>query len=171
MPVLHLLRHAKSSWDELGLRDHERPLSGRGERAAATMAAYFRRTGIAPDLILCSSARRTVDTLAGLRSSLPETIEVEVSDDFYEVGARGILDRLRRVADSVGVLLLIGHNPGLEDLSSRLAGPASDPAAIQALGRKFPTGALASLAFEGGWSGLSWGAAQLTRFIAPRDLV
>lgn len=171
MPILHLLRHAKSSWGEPGLRDHERPLSDRGERAAATMAAYFRRTGIVPDLVLCSSARRTVDTLAGLRAGLPESLDVEVSDDLYEVGSRGLLDRLRRVPESVGILVLIGHNPGLEDLTSRLAGPGSDPGAVQALGRKFPTGALASLAFEGGWSGLSWGTARLTRFIAPRELV
>ena len=53
MRTLHLLRHAKSSWDDLGIRDHDRPLSGRGERAAAAMAAYFRQVGVTPDLVLC----------------------------------------------------------------------------------------------------------------------
>lgn len=171
VPVLHLLRHAKSSWGDPGLRDHDRPLSGRGERAAVAMADHLRREGIAPDLVLCSTARRTVDTLAAIRSGLPASSEVETSRQLYEVGAEALLERLRRVPGTVGVLLLIGHNPGLEELSTRLAGAGTDPAARQALARKFPTGALATLEFDGGWPDLSWGGARLTGFIAPKDLV
>ena len=69
------------------------------------------------------------------------------------------------------MLLLIGHNPGLEDLATSLAGPGSVPAACKALGRKFSTGALATLEFDGSWSGLDAGTARLTRFITPKDLV
>ncbi len=135
------------------------------------MAAYLRQSGIAPDLVLCSSARRTVDTLARLRSGLPEPLKVETRRELYEVGADDLLEVLRRVPGSIGVVMLVGHNPGLEDLATTLAGSDSDPGARKALGRKFSTGALATLAFDGAWATLEAGAARLTRFITPKDLV
>lgn len=171
MPTLHLLRHAKSSWDDLRVRDHDRPLTERGERAASAMAAFLRQNRVRPDLVLCSSARRTVDTLAAIRPGMPETLEVETRRDLYEVDSGTILSRLHKTPDSVGVLLLIGHNPGLEDLATSLAGPDSLPAASKALGRKFSTGALATLEFEAPWTALTAGSARLTRFITPKDLV
>lgn len=170
MPTLHLLRHAKSSWGEPGLADHDRPLSDRGRRAASAMAAHLRRAGVAPDLVLCSSARRTVETLAAIRHSLPRTAGIETTPELYEAGASSLLDRLRAVPPAIATLMLIGHNPGLEVLAGQLAGEGSDPEARQALGRKFPTGALATLEFEGEWRDLAWGAARLTAFVAPRDL-
>lgn len=170
MPTLLLLRHAKSSWDEPGQRDHARPLSERGRRAAAAMAAHIRRSAIAPDLVLCSSARRTQETLAAIRPALPRDVPVETTDDLYEVGAGSLLERLRTIPASVATLLLVGHNPGMEELAGRLAGPGGDRAAAEALGRKFPTGALATLAFDGAWADLAWGTAKLTAFVAPRDL-
>lgn len=170
MRFLHLLRHAKSSWGEPGLRDHDRPLSDRGRRAAAAVAAHLRTAGIAPDLVLCSTARRTVDTLAAIRSSLPKAAAVETTAELYEVGAAALLDRVHLVPSQVGVLLLVGHNPGMEGLASGLAGDGSDVEARTAMLRKFPTGALASLAFDGDWDGLSWGAARLTGFVVPREL-
>lgn len=171
MPTLLLLRHAKSSWDDPGLRDHDRPLSDRGERSASAMAAYLRQNGVAPDLVLCSSARRTVDTLAAVRLGLPEGLKVETARDLYEAGAAALLDRLRRVPATVGTLLVIGHNPGLEDLATRLSGADSDPGAVKALGRKFPTCALATLSFGGDWGGLAWSGARLAGFVTPKDLV
>lgn len=170
MPTLLLLRHAKSSWDDPGQRDHDRPLSERGRRAAAAMAAHLRRSGAAPDLVLCSSARRTQETLAAIRGALPRGVPVETTDDLYEVGADSLLERLQQVPSSAATLLLVGHNPGIEDLAARLAGPGGDRAAAEALGRKFPTGALATLQFDGAWADLAWGAARLTGFVAPRDL-
>lgn len=170
MPILHLLRHAKSSWDAAGLRDHDRPLSERGGRAAAAMAAHLRRAAVAPDLVLCSSARRTVETLAAIRGALPRGVAVETTDDLYEVGAATLLQRLGRIPAEVGVLLVIGHNPGMEELALRLAGEGSDAGASERLGRKFPTGAIATLEFEGAWADLDWGGARLTGFVAPRDL-
>jgi phosphohistidine phosphatase len=171
VPTLLLLRHAKSSWDDPGLRDHDRPLSERGERSAAAMGAYLRQQGTAPDLVLCSSARRTVDTLTGVRPGLPKGVAVDIDRAVYEVDAAALLDRLRQVPDSVGTLLVIGHNPGLEDLATKLSGPDSDPGARKALGRKFPTGGFASLVFDGDWHGLDWNQARLTGFVAPKDLV
>lgn len=171
MPTLHLLRHVKSSWGDPESRDFDRPLAERGVRAAAAIAAYLPTAGVAPDLVLCSSARRTVDTLAAIRGGLPAELGIETTDELYEVGASALLERLRRVPDTAGEVLLVGHNPGIEDLATRLAGAGSDPAAIAALSRKVPTGALASFAFDGSWRGLSQGGARLTRFITPRDLM
>ncbi|EDP66269.1 hypothetical protein BAL199_25019 [alpha proteobacterium BAL199] len=171
MLTLHLLRHAKSSWDDLGIRDHDRPLSDRGERAAVAMAAYLRQEGITPDLVLCSTARRTVDTLAALRSALPKAVRTKITRDLYEVGSEALLDRLRGVSDEVGVLMVVGHNPGLEDLATRLAGDGSESGARKALNRKFPTGAVATLEADGAWGALDWGGAKLTRFVTPKELV
>lgn len=171
MPVLHLLRHAKSSWDEPGIADHDRSLAPRGERAAGAMAVYLRQEGIAPDLVLCSSAKRTRQTLDGIRPGLPNRVEVEITRDLYEVSGREILRRLRRTGAGVGELLLIGHNPGMEDLALRLTGPGSDPEAVGTLESKFPTGALASLAFDGDWADLDSGLARLARFVVPKTLV
>lgn len=170
MPILLLLRHAKSDWAEFGLADHDRPLSPRGERAAAALARYFRRTVPAPDLVLCSSARRTVDTLTALRPALPAAVPVRVTEALYEVGAGAILDQLRRVEDTVGVLLVVGHNPGMAGIALSLAGPEGDPEALRALALKFPTGGLATLELDGTWRDLSPGIARLTGFIRPRDL-
>jgi len=170
MPTLLLLRHAKSDWAGLGLADHERPLSRRGERAAAELAGHFRRAGLAPDLVLCSSARRTVDTLAALRSALPAAVAVRVTDALYEVGPGAILDEVRQVPDTVELLLVVGHNPGMAGLAMGLAGPDGDPQALRAMALKYPTGGLATLEFDGAWPALAWGAARLTGFIRPRDL-
>jgi len=171
MPTLHLLRHAKSSRGDPGLPDFDRPLSDRGLRDAAAIAACLPKAGLMPDRVLCSSARRTVDTLAAIRAGLPERLEVETTGDLYEVGATALLDRLRRIPGDVGELLVVGHNPGMEDLATRLAGTGSDLAAIRALARKYPSGALATLEFDGEWRTLSPGDARLTRFITPKDLV
>lgn len=162
MITLHLLRHVKSSWDG-DEPDHDRPLNERGERAAAAMAVYCRQRGIAPDLVLCSTSRRTVDTLGCLRSGLPEGVPVELTRDIYEVGAERLLTRLRAIAPSVGVAMVIGHNPGMEDTVHLLTG--------RGVGVKFPTGALATLCSAGGWADLGPRTADLHRFVTPKDLV
>jgi len=110
-------------------------------------------------------------TLARLRGGLPDPLTVETRRDLYEVGAADLLEVLHRVPDSIRVAMLIGHNPGLEDLATALAGPDSDPGARKALARKFSTGALATLAFDGTWATLAAGGARLTRFMTPKDLV
>jgi len=171
VPTLHLLRHAKSSWGGAGLADHDRPLTERGQRAAAVVGAYLRRTGIAPDRVLCSTARRAIETLEAIRGGLPEAVPVETTRDIYEVGADRILARLRATDPSVDVLLLIGHNPGIEGLAAWLAGANSDRDAMRRLSGKFPTGALASLSFVGPWSELSDEGAALIRFVTPKGLV
>lgn len=169
--MLHLLRHVKSSWDIEGLKDFDRPLARRGERAAGALAAFLKQNGIAPDLILCSAARRTQDTLAGVRSGLPKGVTVEVTRALYEVGADRILELVRAVDPTVRTLMLVGHNPGLESLAMFLAGKGSDKDARAALNRKFPSGAFASLEFQGAWADLDGGSARLTKLTTPKDLV
>jgi phosphohistidine phosphatase len=167
MRRLLLLRHAKSSWADAGLRDHERPLNARGREAAPRVGRYLDREGLVPDLVLCSSARRTCETVARLR--LPEKVPVEVSHDLYLGSPDAVLDLVRQVDDTVATLLVVGHNPTTHELALTLAG-AGDADLVDDLARRFPTGALAGLAFDGDWRSLDAGAARLERFVAPRDL-
>jgi len=166
---LFVLRHAKSSWDNPGLEDHERPLAPRGQRACSVMAEHIRATGIEPELVLCSSSRRTRETLQGVDPPGERVIE----DELYSATAQGVLDRLHQVPDSVGSVMLIGHNPASQMLVLRLSrrddGSAAGPERTE-VERKFPTGALATLTFEGTWSELASGGARLTEFLTPRKL-
>jgi phosphohistidine phosphatase len=164
---LYILRHAKSSWDDPGLDDHERPLAPRGQRACKVMAEYLRANAIEPDLVLCSSARRTRETLAGVAPGGKHLIESEL----YSASPGDLVDRLHRVPDDVGSVMLIGHNPSMQMLALRLARRDDDAAAARAaLERKFPTGALAILTFECGWSALGPGRARLAAFLTPKEL-
>jgi phosphohistidine phosphatase len=166
---IHLLRHAKSSWDDPGLVDHDRPLAKRGRKASALLRDHLKSTGLAPDLVLCSSAVRAVQTLERLRDGLPAAIPVEVERGLYEAGAGGLLECLQALPEQVGSVLVVAHNPGIEDLAVGLAG-AGDEAGRARMESKYPTGGLASLRFEGRWPDLAPGAARLESFIMPREL-
>ena len=165
--TLYLLRHAKSSWKDETLADHERPLSGRGRKAAKRMAEYMRAEGVVPALVLCSSARRARETLERVLPSPSADVEVEIEDDLYAAGAEELLARLRRVPADAPSVLLIGHNPGVEQLAASLARAGER---LRALEAKYPTSALAELAFEGSWADLRPGVAELTAFVKPREL-
>jgi phosphohistidine phosphatase len=164
---LFVLRHAKSSWDNSRLEDHERPLAPRGQRACVVMAEHLRMNAIEPELVLCSTARRTRETLEGVAPSGQRLIESEL----YSASAGDLVDRLRRVPDDVASVMLIGHNTAVQMLVLRLArrdaNAADDRAAVE---RKFPTGALATLTFDCGWSELGAGSARLSAFVIPKEL-
>jgi phosphohistidine phosphatase len=169
---LLLLRHAKSSWDDPDLMDHDRPLAPRGQRAAKALAAHVAGTGIGPDLVLCSTARRTVETWEGVSAGWAADLvdaEVAYERELYGATVRDLLERITAVPDRTGCLLVIGHNPTMGDLALVLAG-SGDPALRTRLARKFPTGALATLTVPGPWSGLRPGGAELADFVVPRDL-
>ena len=151
MSRLYLLRHAKSSWDDPALADHDRPLAPRGRKAAKAIGAYLHEHDIEPELVLCSSAARTRQTLE--RVGLTGQIE----DTLYGAGASALLARLHEVPDDVASVMLIGHNPGMQQLAFDLAG----------LDDKFPTAALATLECDG-WSDLE--RAELVDYVKPRDL-
>jgi phosphohistidine phosphatase len=166
MRRLHVLRHAKSSWDDPSLRDHDRPLAPRGRKAAKKIARHLRDEGIDPDLVLCSTALRARQTLEGIEPALGRR-RVSVEPGLYAAGADELLQRLRALDETAGSVMLIGHNPGLQDLVVELAAPGPERDAVAA---KLPTAALASLAVREPWPELRTGGAQLVGFVRPRDL-
>lgn len=169
MKVLYLLRHAKSSWDDPVLADHERPLSPRGRRAAARIAEHLNSEGIRPALILCSSSRRTRQTLELVAAALPD-VPTQVEADLYGAGEGSLLRRLQQLPDTAGSVLLVGHNPGLQELALALAG-GGDPETLARLRAKVPTGALATLAAPvTRWRDLRPRGAELVAFVVPRGL-
>lgn len=179
MRQLLLLRHAKSSWDETGQPDHARPLNARGRQAARAMAAAMRRLHLAPELVLVSTAMRTMETLHALEPFEDSTL-VDPLEGLYLAPAGKMLEVLRGVPETVRSVLLIGHNPGMQDLALALAGPvgvaragAADVTAsslMQRLTERYPTCALAEFALAGPWSGIAAGSGRLLRFLTPGDL-
>jgi phosphohistidine phosphatase len=163
---LLLLRHAKSSWDDPGLPDHDRPLAPRGHRAAERMAEHLGSNVPHVDLVLSSSALRTMQTLERMTEAFGGA-EIAVEDELYGATDDELLERLRRVVEADETVALIGHNPGIQDLGIALAGRGED---LDRMRAKFPTGALAVLEFDGPWLRLSKGGARLASFVTPKDL-
>lgn len=170
MRQLLLLRHAKSSWEEPGLSDFERPLNPRGRAAAAVMRTAMAGLGLAPDQVLVSTAKRTLETLHVLEP-WDETPLIEPMDALYLAPAAGLLRIVQDVQPTVRSVLVIAHNPGLHDLSLQLFGP-TEPASADArrLREGFPSGALAEFTVATPWADLHDGGARLVRFLCPRDL-
>ena len=110
---LLLLRHAKSSWDDPALADYDRPLAARGRKAAKLIGAYLRREQIRISLVLRSSARRARETLDLVAASG----DIQIEPELYGASADQLLERLRRVPDEVDAVMLIGHNPAIQDLA------------------------------------------------------
>jgi phosphohistidine phosphatase len=164
---LFVLRHAKSSWDDPGQDDHERPLAPRGRRAVEAIAAHLSAAGIEPDVVLCSSARRTRETLEGVAVGGEHVIEPAL----YSATTEEVMDRLRQLPDDVSSAMLIGHNPAAQMLVLRLTnhdGDGGEDPERDAVKSKFPTGALAALAFDCDWRDLAPGCARLEEFTSPK---
>ncbi len=169
---LLLLRHAKSSWDDPSLSDHERPLSKRGHKAATAMRHLMRAKHLVPDLVIVSDARRTLETLAALQpwDSPPA---IDTTGDLYLASAEEMLEVLRRVGAKVRSVLLIGHNPGMQELALLLEGGSAEGKAgklVARVAKSYPTGALAEFALSTSWSEIDAGTGRLTRFVTPREL-
>jgi phosphohistidine phosphatase len=165
---LFVLRHAKSSWDDPALADHDRPLGSRGWAAVKTLAQHVSTARIEPALVLCSSARRTRETLNGLGLGGEHVIE----RDLYGASCEEVLHRLHRVPEEIESVMVVGHNPTLQALVVRLAAGdgGDDDSNLVQVRRKFPTGALATLIFEGAWADLSPGSARLVGYVRPKSL-
>ncbi|MEX6508474.1 histidine phosphatase family protein [Jiella sp. M17.18] len=163
---LFLLRHAHSSWASPGQRDHQRPLDERGRKDASRLCEAIRRSGIAFDAIVCSSATRATETLDGIRPALASDLPVEVSDDLYALGAEAYLAAAHRHGDR-RALLLIGHNPMVEAVARALA-PDGEADASAAIAEGFPTCALARIGFDGSLQGIRPGDGFLEQVIVPR---
>lgn len=162
-----LVRHAKSSWDDPTLDDHDRPLAPRGRRALPRLREHLAAGAWHPEIVLCSTARRTIDTLAGIRPVLADDVEVELDGALYAAGATALLSRVRRLDPALTCAMVIGHNPGLHDLAVVLATDAN-AGLLERLGAKFPTGALATVVFDGDWSDLPEVGGRLADLFTPR---
>lgn len=166
MRTLFLLRHAKSSWADPELPDRQRPLAPRGRRDAKRIAEHLVRLEIRPELVLCSPAVRTRETLERLRVGTGSTVRLE--DELYGASAEQLLERLRLVPEEIASLMVIGHNPGIQALALLLAG---DGVELDRVEEKFPTAALATLALPAtSWSGVVPGAAVLSAYVVPKQL-
>lgn len=175
---LIVLRHAKSSWDDPGLDDHDRPLAPRGRRAVQMLNEHLRTAKLEPQQVLCSSARRTRETLDGVDPTGERIIERSL----YSASTTDLIARLREVPDEVRSVMLVGHNPAMQMLVLRLtgangnggaggrAGDNGDPADLAEVQRKFPTGGLATLDISCDWSDVGPGCARLSAFVRPRHL-
>jgi phosphohistidine phosphatase len=170
MRHLFLLRHAKSSWDESGLADHDRPLAPRGRQAAPLVGDHMRREGWTPELVLCSTARRAVETLGFVLPRLAHSPPVRHLASLYLAPPSRILARLQTVPDEIGSVLVVGHNPGMESLAQRLAAGGKKGAQSR-LAEKFPTGALAVFELDiDTWAEVGEAKGRLVEFTRPRDL-
>jgi phosphohistidine phosphatase len=162
LKTLHLLRHAKSDWGDSGLADADRPLNGRGKRDAKALARHLAKHPIPLDAVYCSTALRARKTLEAISPALGGAAE-GIEDALYGAGAEELMTFVRGLAPELETVMLVGHNPGFEELARRLLPPRGAPAA-------FPTCTLASIVFEvGGWSAVRTGRGRLAGFLTPSD--
>jgi phosphohistidine phosphatase len=170
MSRLYLLRHAKAGWAEPGMRDFDRPLTERGRRDAAAMGMAMRASGLVPDLVLCSGARRARETWECVAGTIgPVPAPPAFTDSLYSCTASGYLSIVRKTADGLSSLLVIGHNPMIEDVATACAAEGDD-AELAALASGFPTSALAVLQFPRQLAEAAPGAGSLTTFLTPAML-
>lgn len=168
---LTLLRHAKSSWDDPDLPDHDRQLTKRGTRAATRIGRYIAEHLLTPDLILCSDAIRARATLALVLSMLDQPApRTMILADLYLADPDGILSTIRDHAGALSHILVIGHNPGLQALALSLPSSSKGNNLAQ-LTIKYPTAALAHFAFEETtWADVRPATGKLKNYVTPRSL-
>ncbi|MDR9805664.1 SixA phosphatase family protein [Rhizobium hidalgonense] len=166
---LIFLRHAKSGWPD-GVADRERPLADRGRKAASVIGTYMVREKLIPDLALVSPARRAQETWKLVRRALSKKVSEVEAADIYEVSAERILDVIRAVEPGIRTLLIVGHNPGIENAASLILADGN----VDAMGRmreKFPTAGLAVIDLDlDGWDKIAVRTGYLERFVTPRSL-
>ncbi len=170
---LSLLRHAKSSWKDASLSDHDRPLNGRGRRAAALIGRHIAACGQSPGLILCSTAARARETLdLALATMCPagQAPPVRYERRLYEASAAQILGCVREMPDNVGHVMVIGHNDGMAILAEQLVNDG-EPALRQRMAQKFPTAAWALITFDcDRWLDIAGRGGRLEAYTVPRQL-
>ena len=164
MKTLTLLRHAKSGWDDMNLRDFDRRLNDKGKRAAAVIGRHMRSEGLSFDHVVASPAVRVAETLDGIGSGYGSSLSPAWDKRLYLASAATLLDIVHELPADHARVMLVGHNPGLEDLLLLLA---ADPGEA---GDKYPTATLAELSVGEDWADAGKGTATLVRFVRPRDL-
>ena len=165
MRRLILMRHAKSSWAEPGLRDLDRPLNKRGRRAAGLIGRWLDKKGYLPDQALVSSARRTTETWASI-VAVAGPGETRHLPELYHAGPETMLEIVRRAPD-VPCLLVLGHQPGIAAFAARLLAEAPANADFA----RYPTAATTVVDFDvAGWPEVDWGTGRIVDFVTPRSL-
>ena len=161
MKTLLVMRHGKSSWDDPSLSDYDRPLKNRGRRAAELIGAEISRRGLTPDLVISSGAKRARKTAAIVAKAAGYTGQIELTDRIYFNGVDGYLDSLAEVADGLGRVLVVGHNPHVEGVTTRLTGEQVS----------FPTAALAVIELDTeSWAKAGETNGRLISVMLPREL-
>jgi phosphohistidine phosphatase len=161
MKKLLLLRHAKSSWDDAGLADFDRPLNGRGRRAAPLMGNFMRERQLRPDLVIASPARRARETAALVLEASGLDAELRYDERIYEATAGRLLEVLEGVEDDKQEVMLVGHNPGFENLLAHLTGES----------RRVPTAALARILLDAEkWVEAGARGGRLEWLVKPKEL-
>jgi phosphohistidine phosphatase len=170
MRRLMLLRHAKSDWSQPGQCDHDRALNPRGRRAAVRMGPFLAGQGLIPDCVRVSTARRTRDTWSRVAKALPQAAEAVFDARLYEAAPDDILDVIRETPAACRALLVVGHNPGLQELALLLAREGA-AGALERLADKFPTAGLAVIDIgTDDWAKLQPRSGRLSLFATPRGL-
>jgi len=171
---LLLLRHAKTVPASPGIEDHDRELLERGRKDAPQIGDYMAAKKYLPDLVLSSSSRRTIETVELLSEKLPRGQHIEYTDRLYLAGQKEMLAVIRSVHGAVSSLLVVGHNPGMEQLATTLSRQPvkrKERSRFDQIEEKFPTCALAVLDFAvARWRDVAPGRGELIDFIRPRDL-
>lgn len=171
MKRLTLLRHAKSSWDDAVTRDFDRPLNEKGKRAAAVMGKFIKRNDLTFDQVLASPAVRVIETLEQVEPASGLSFEPQWDRKIYLASSVTLMDVLRGANVDADHVLMVGHNPGLEDLIFDLVPEDSSSEARNAVEIKYPTAALAELSLNiAEWTDIKDSCATLDRFTRPRDL-
>lgn len=166
MKTLYLLRHAHSDSADAGMDDHDRPLSTRGEQESDNAGAFMKEQGLVPDALFCSTSERTRETVRFVFARIfkpgRDGIMSRYDRSFYLAPVDVLLEEIRDADDHFSKLLVVGHNPGLEDLAERLAAPGG-----QSIG-KFPPSALAAFSCDiGRWHDFSVKSCKLKKLFMP----
>jgi phosphohistidine phosphatase len=170
MKILTLLRHAKSGWDDPGLRDFDRPLNRRGRKAAQAIGRAMRAEGMTFDAVIASPAVRVAETLRDVSEAFGRDLAAREDASLYLASPAVLLDRIHQADDAAESLLVVAHNPGLEQLTLLLSGQAED-GLLDSVADKYPTAAVAVIRFDtDSWADVTEGRGTLTRFLRPRDL-
>ena len=161
MKTIYLLRHAKSSWKDESLSDIERPLNGRGKKAAETMGAFLKREKIPVDLVLSSSAVRARQTIDRVLVSANIVTDVRFDERIYEAGVQRLVEVVRQIENGKKNVVLVGHNPGFEELLEWLTGTIE----------RMQTGALAKIGLKtSSWNSVSEKSGTLEWIVRPKQL-
>lgn len=171
MKKVILVRHGKSSWAEPELEDHERPLNKRGRRAAPVVAQWLAHRKHLPDRVVCSSSRRTRQTVSRMSAAIPDLPEPVIEETLYHATPDAMLECLRRMPKDCDTVMLVGHQPGLSAFARKLTNGSVRPRCAQAF-EHFPTAAAAVLELDiDDWSELDYHMASFVDFARPRELM